>query len=999
MTAPPSPLPGRRVRVLRGAFLGTLTASALAVSAGCLDRPVAPATPKTNNVLTDRVEEKSVDKIDILFMIDNSASMADKQVILGRAIPDLVGRLVTPSCGTTDSATNKFTAAADQPAPDPSKPLGLGDCPTGQGREFTPINDIHIGVVSSSLGDHGADQCFISMKAPSLSNNPTFNDQAHLLKRTPRTSPTDYSFTQPNVPTYGDEGFLAWDPTGMKNSPPGESDKVALSKNFTDIVLGADQAGCGYEAQMEAWYRFLIEPNPPATITHARGADGEPDFQAPVVVDGTDAVLLKQRADFLRPDSLVAVISLSDENDCSVIDGTLPGKVCNHTKLDKAGAIAGCQKDNGSGTLVDCDFAADGSCGDAWPATYNTQLNFNNGAPFPLNWIVAQLGIPSNLGYPTPPGNSLLRLLPGSTACDTDWGSPDCKSCLNNDVATSDPKCKAAFATWPSSDEDPYLLRMWETRRRFGVDFLYPLQRYVDGLKNAQVYDRNGYLVQNPLFDDLPYNAAQAAGKPLTRPKFAARPSNLVFYAAIAGVPWQDIARDPKDLSKGYKPAVSADPSDPDLGAGAKDSAGNPIKNADGSAVSAWDLILGDPFNPDGTKRKGPADPLMIETNKPRFGLGQPALKHPVTGDALGDGWNPINGNEYVAARAAQPGTKTQDLEYACIFAQPKDVYPNGKDCKTLSGMQLPCDCADWDPMTSKNPLCATPADPNNFSVGTYGTYGLNQYRAKAYPGTRYLHVLKNIGSQAIVASICSPNTVDGNAGDYGYRPAVGAIIERLKTQLTGKCLPRKLQPSADGTTPCLIIDAKMPKPTKAGDPDPFSAADIAACNKCNDVAREPLNTTQHPVDPTSLVGDVTNYRCKCAVKQYGQTAKNPAADPDLNACQTQPDPPAVTAGGWCYVDPATLTGTKAAAAEALVGKCPSTEHQKIRFVNAGTENATLFITCLGAASGQASGAAGSSSSGTGGAGGGGLAERIRDRRGLHHRVRAPSSFCGQRAT
>jgi hypothetical protein len=961
--------------VLRGATLGALTASALAVSAGCLDRPVAPATPKTNNVLTDRVEEKSVDKIDILIMIDNSASMADKQVILGRAIPDLVSRLVTPSCGTTDPATNKFTPDATNPNPvDPSKPLGLGDCAPGQAREFTPINDIHVGVVSSSLGDHGADQCFISNKATGLGNNPTLNDQAHLLKRSPRTSPTDYAFMQAPVPTYGDEGFLAWDPTGTKNSPPGESNKETLSTNFSNIVLGADQAGCGYEAQMESWYRFLIEPNPPASITHARDSGGNPDFGADVVVDGTDTVLLKQRADFLRPDSLVAVISLSDENDCSVIDGTLPAKVCARPKLDPATGIAvGCLA---ADLKTACDPNADAGCGDDWPAAYNTQLNFNSGQPFPKNWLVAQLAIPSSLGYPTPPGNSLLRLLPGSTACDGDWGSAECKSCLNNDVATSDPKCKAAFATWPSADEDPYLLRMWETRRRFGVDFLYPLQKYVDGLKNAQVYDRNGYLVQNPLFDDLPYNQAKANGTPLTRAKASARSSNLVFYAAIAGVPWQDIARDPKDLSKGYKPAVSTDPNDPDLSSNVKGPDGALIKNADGSNATGWDIILGDPFNADKAKRKGPIDPLMIETNKPRFGMGQPALKHPITGDALGDNWNPINGNEYIAARASAPGTKTQDLEYACIFAQPKDFYPTGKDCKTLSGMQLPCDCADWDPMTSKNPLCATPADPNNFSVGTYGTYGLNQYRAKAYPGTRYLHVLKNIGSQAIVASICSPNTTDQGAGDYGYRPAVGAIIERLKTQLTGKCLPRKLQPSADGTTPCLIIDAKMPKPEK-GNPDPFTAADIAACNKCTDTAREPLNTTQHPVDPASLVGDVTNYRCKCAVKQYGQTAKNPAADPDLKACQTQPDPPAVTAGGWCYVDPATATtASLIAAEEALVAKCPSTEHQKIRFVNAGTENATLFITCLGAASGQASGSGGSSSTGAAGAAGagGGLA-------------------------
>jgi hypothetical protein len=42
----------------------------------------------------------------------------------------------------------------------------------------------------------------------------------------------------------------------------------------------------------------------------------------------------------------------------------------------------------------------------------------------------------------------------------------------------------------------------------------------------------------------------------------------------------------------------------------------------------------------------------------------------------------------------------------------------------------------------------------------------------------------------------------------------------------------------------------------------------------------------------------------------------------------------------------------KSEAAAAIVEKCPANEKRTIRFVNAKTENTTLFITCLGAASG-----------------------------------------------
>src|SRR5215469_1729303 len=38
------------------------------------------------------------DKIDLLFMIDNSSSMGDKQALLALAVPDLVSRLVSPNC-------------------------------------------------------------------------------------------------------------------------------------------------------------------------------------------------------------------------------------------------------------------------------------------------------------------------------------------------------------------------------------------------------------------------------------------------------------------------------------------------------------------------------------------------------------------------------------------------------------------------------------------------------------------------------------------------------------------------------------------------------------------------------------------------------------------------------------------------------------------------------------------------------------------------------------
>jgi hypothetical protein len=91
----------------------------------------------------------SVDKLDLLLVVDNSRSMADKQAILAAAVPDLVRQLVDPRC-----VDELGEPAAEQP----SSPLD--PCPTpGTGRLFEPFRDVHVGVLTSSIGGHGADAC------------------------------------------------------------------------------------------------------------------------------------------------------------------------------------------------------------------------------------------------------------------------------------------------------------------------------------------------------------------------------------------------------------------------------------------------------------------------------------------------------------------------------------------------------------------------------------------------------------------------------------------------------------------------------------------------------------------------------------------------------------------------------------------------------------------------------------------------------------------------
>jgi hypothetical protein len=557
-------------------------------------------------------------KLDLLFMIDNSSSMADKTAVLAQAVPDLVNRLVDPICVNPDG-TNAGAADAQ------------GNCVAPAQRDFQPITDIHIGIISSSLGGHGAAVCGNSDPRPDAHDN----DRAHLLSRA-GAGP---------VATYMDEGFLNWD-----------GNNTSFINNFAAMVRGVGQHGCGYEASLEAVYRFLVDPEPYDTLVI------EPNPAPLGVVDpmGIDEALLKQRADFLRPDSVVAVVEITDENDCSVIDGT-------------------------------------------------------------QNFYVITPPIMEN-------GVRHSALAHGTSACLKNPNDPCCFNCnqaapAGCDSPSTDSECQKGYY---AQAEDPENLRCFHQKQRYGVDFLYPTKRYVDGFTKPYVPNRAGEPTENPLFHDLRCNGTSCAPD---------RDPRLVFWAGIVGVPWQDLARDPRDLTKGYK------------------------TSAELAADGVWSVIVGDP-----AKNQAPTDPLMIESIGPRTGAN-PVLNAPLAPPASAENANPINGHEWDTSQDSPPN---RDLQYACVFplATPKDCAnpENASDC----------DCSGGPLDAMKNPLC---------QAGT--TYGTTQTRAKAYPGTRHLQVLEGLGDQGIVSSICPANVADANAADFGYRPAVAAIIDRLRSVLS----------------------------------------------------------------------------------------------------------------------------------------------------------------------------------------------------------------------
>src|ERR1700733_4434221 len=115
-------------RIVQGASLVAVIGGLGVIGAGCLDRPVVTAEPLTKTTFSTAVAQNSVDQLDILFAIDNSASMGAKQNLLELAIPDLITRLVNPNCilnsdptgQTSLGPSNGGDCTAVQPAMGPS---------------------------------------------------------------------------------------------------------------------------------------------------------------------------------------------------------------------------------------------------------------------------------------------------------------------------------------------------------------------------------------------------------------------------------------------------------------------------------------------------------------------------------------------------------------------------------------------------------------------------------------------------------------------------------------------------------------------------------------------------------------------------------------------------------------------------------------------------------------------------------------------------------------
>jgi hypothetical protein len=460
-------------------------------------------------------------------------------------------------------------------------------------------------------------------------------------------------------------GFLEW-----RAGEQGFGDFTADARR---MLRAAGENGCGWEQSLEAWYRFLVDPIPYRSLTRVpctgsastalNCVQPETDDESRLVLD---EVLLAQRAAFLRPDSTLAIVMLSDENDCSLQVGD-------------------------------------------------------------QSWVVVSI-------------EDQRPFFRGSSACAQDPNDKCCYSCplLPPEGCAVDPVCTSDAAN-PNRllpEQDGKNLRCFDQKRRFGFDFLTPTQRYVNALTQPMLCSSALDLgTTDCATEDLRPNGLYQGG----------RNRSQIVLGGLLGVPWQALSAGVSSSGAPLPAATLRYKSAAELGV-----QGDPTwSEIVGSPGVPWRAAAGTQAEVTSVPRTAPTLPQMVESEVQRPGV--------TVGNAL-------NGRDYDTVPTG--GSTAEDLEPACLFPLSQPV-----DCSALDPANDNCGCFAG---STASPLCEqTPG------VSTAGT---TQYWGKATPGLRQLQVLKDLGENSVVSSLCARNTSDPRGDDYGYRPAIGALLERLQT-------------------------------------------------------------------------------------------------------------------------------------------------------------------------------------------------------------------------
>jgi hypothetical protein len=266
------------------------------------DGGAAAVTPEPDGPVSCRTPD-----VDLLFVIDNSGSMAEEQQKLALKLPELLGILAT---GNHDGKRSV----------------------EGEPTDFTPAQTLHVGVISTDLGINLAPAI---ESCGGASYEPTAPDPANTTASVRSMALNGVRLDRP----FGDDGMLLtstdvaeagiWarpfgttfatpvtpvvepDPSCANVRPSGPYLEYTPGDRFEDTqqafscIAKLGKNGCGLEQQLESMLKALTPSR--ASTDFSRGTRGQ--GSAPGA-----------NAGFLRDDAILVVVVVSDEEDCSIPD-------------------------------------------------------------------------------------------------------------------------------------------------------------------------------------------------------------------------------------------------------------------------------------------------------------------------------------------------------------------------------------------------------------------------------------------------------------------------------------------------------------------------------------------------------------------------------------------------------------------------------------------------------------------------------------------------------
>jgi hypothetical protein len=284
----------------RGSFSSVpryLALGAALLGTGCPKQELAALGPCTVSTVRERIDQNGVSQVDLLFVIDNSGSMATEQLKLSKELPRLVNVL-----------TSGDLYAGRVP------PAGIAE----KDRFFNPVTSLHIGVVTSNMGGLAA-QADLGPNPPPAFTKCLGGGDDGLLQNSTQVAAEGVTFK------VGDQfqGYVLGDvvlppePTCQGIPAPllyqayeaGSVDGPTLENVVRDFgcVSRVGVSGCPFEQQLEAMWKAVAprEGTDPTLHTFLGGSKGH---------GGTGGM----NEGFVRENAILAVVQVSDEEDCSI---------------------------------------------------------------------------------------------------------------------------------------------------------------------------------------------------------------------------------------------------------------------------------------------------------------------------------------------------------------------------------------------------------------------------------------------------------------------------------------------------------------------------------------------------------------------------------------------------------------------------------------------------------------------------------------------------------